>query len=566
MSHRSSSYANDSANSESEPEATSSSYLMSCEIMLQVATWLKTFKEFIRGWVRLGCLDVDTQPTLMQRDYREARAEAKMHRTRYETELPKPCAIKGNHDQGNNGNQARDSAFDIVHRERPEGNLKQLMTMKVDEQKLKDILVVRNFPGVFQENLSSLPPSREVEFRIDLIHGVMLVAKSPYRLVPTEMQELLNQLKELQEKGLIRPSSSPWELLCCLLRRKMDGYGHFEFTVMPFGLTNAPAVFMDLMNRRNKVIAYASRQLKIHEKNYTTHDLELGAVARILEAQGEASKGANTPAEMLKEFGQSRTPETLGITSTAKDSRVEMGEYHNGLHNQDTTEKLARLYINEIVARHGVSLSILSDRDSYFTSRFWQPLQKALGTRLDLSTAYHPKIDGQSERTIQTLEDMLRAWVIDFGGNWDTIVFILNTKVHLTSCPKSYKCVFLGYSKTSKAYLVLKNETIRLEESLKVTFDESLPEPKSPSKVEDDRVGEPIVRYLNGSSSLQVNVSDEGYPKSLKEGRGHPIEQVTGELNERTLVTSVNFKALIPLVSPLLNRSLQPIKDDSQDV
>ncbi|GJZ41654.1 hypothetical protein Tco_0588540 [Tanacetum coccineum] len=108
--------------------------------------------------------------------------------------------------------------------------------------------------------------------------------------------------------------------------------------------------------------------------------------------------------------------------------------------------------------------------------------------------------------------------------------------------PKSYECVFLGYSKTSKAYLVLKNETIRLEESLKVTFDESLPEPKSPSLVEDDRVGEPIVRYLNGSSSLQVNVSDEGYPKSLKEGRGHPIEQVTGELNERTLVTSVNFK------------------------
>ncbi|GJV89652.1 putative reverse transcriptase domain-containing protein [Tanacetum coccineum] len=118
---------------------------------------------------------------------------------------------------------------------------------------------------------------------------------------------------------------------------------------------------------------------------------------------------------------QSRTPETLGITSTAKDSRVEIGEYHNGLHKQDTTEKLARLYINEIVARHGVPLSILSDRDSYFTSRFWQPLQKALGTRLDLSTAYHPKIDGQSERTIQTSEYMLRAWLIDFGGNWDTI-------------------------------------------------------------------------------------------------------------------------------------------------
>nr|GEZ94337.1 putative reverse transcriptase domain-containing protein [Tanacetum cinerariifolium] len=87
-----------------------------------------------------------------------------------------------------------------VHGERPEGNLKQLKTMKVNESKLKDIPVVREFPDVFPENLSGLPPSREVEFRIDLIHGAMPVAKSPYRLAPTKMQELANQLKELQDK------------------------------------------------------------------------------------------------------------------------------------------------------------------------------------------------------------------------------------------------------------------------------------------------------------------------------------------------------------------------------
>ncbi|KAI3776070.1 hypothetical protein L1987_45831 [Smallanthus sonchifolius] len=72
-------------------------------------------------------------------------------------------------------------------------------------------------------------------------------------------------------------------------------------------------------------------------------------------------------------------------------------------------EKLARIYIDEIVSRHGVPLNIISDRDARFTSRFWQSLQTALGTRLDLSTAYHPQTDGQTERTIQTLEDMLRA-------------------------------------------------------------------------------------------------------------------------------------------------------------
>nr|GFC98328.1 putative reverse transcriptase domain-containing protein [Tanacetum cinerariifolium] len=80
--------------------------------------------------------------------------------------------------------------------------------MKVNESKFKDIPVVREFSDVFPEDLSSLPPSREIEFHIDLIHEAMPVAKSPYRLAPTELQELANQLKELQDKGFIRPSSS----------------------------------------------------------------------------------------------------------------------------------------------------------------------------------------------------------------------------------------------------------------------------------------------------------------------------------------------------------------------
>ncbi|KAD5802577.1 hypothetical protein E3N88_13937 [Mikania micrantha] len=80
-------------------------------------------------------------------------------------------------------------------------------------------------------------------------------------------------------------------------------------------------------------------------------------------------------------------------------------------------EKLSTLYINEIIARHGTPTSIISDHDSRFTSRIWQSLQKALGTRVNLSTAYHPQTDGQSERTIQTFEDMLRSCVIDFGGS-----------------------------------------------------------------------------------------------------------------------------------------------------
>nr|GEY96675.1 putative reverse transcriptase domain-containing protein [Tanacetum cinerariifolium] len=249
-------------------------------------------------------------------------------------------------------------------------------------------------------------------------------------------------------------------------------YGHCEFTVMPFGLTNAPVVFMDLMNhdnkkfvwgdeqetafqtlkdmlcdalilalpegaddfvvycdasnqgfgcvlmQRNKVIAYASRQLKVHEKNYTTHDSELGAVE-------------NITMDFINKLPRTRSGhDSIWVIV----DRLTKSAHFLAIREDYKTKKLARLYINEIIARHGVPVSIISDRDSYFTSRFQKSLQKALGTRLDLSTAYHPETDGQSERTIQTLEDMLRACAMDFGENWDThlplVEFSYNNSYH----------------------------------------------------------------------------------------------------------------------------------------
>ncbi|GKF39521.1 putative reverse transcriptase domain-containing protein, partial [Tanacetum coccineum] len=148
--------------------------------------------------------------------------------------------------------------------------------MKVNEQKLEDIPVVCNFPSILPEDLPDLPglpPFCNVEFHIDLVPEAIPIAKSAYRLAPTEMQELSNQLKELKDKGFIRPSSSPRGALVLFVKKK-DGsfwsryfskidirscyhqlrvheedvpktafrirYRHFEFTVMPFGLTNAP--------------------------------------------------------------------------------------------------------------------------------------------------------------------------------------------------------------------------------------------------------------------------------------------------------------------------------------
>ncbi|KAJ9542437.1 hypothetical protein OSB04_028943 [Centaurea solstitialis] len=109
-------------------------------------------------------------------------------------------------------------------------------------------------------------------------------------------------------------------------------------------------------------------------------------------------------------------------------------------------DKLAQLYVGEIVMRHGVPISIISDRDSRFTSRFWQSLQAALGTRVDLSTAYHPQTDGQTERTIQTLEDTLRACVLEFGGSWDghlpLVEFSYNNSYHASIQCAPYEALY----------------------------------------------------------------------------------------------------------------------------
>ncbi|GKC01027.1 putative reverse transcriptase domain-containing protein [Tanacetum coccineum] len=270
-----------------------------------------------------------------------------------------------------------------------------------------------------------------------------------------------------------------------------------------------------LMQREN-VIAYASLQLKIHEKNYITHDLELGAVVFALKiwrhylygtkctvftdhkslqhildqkelnmrqrrwlewlsgydcdyslVNGERKLiiddslsrkerepplrvralvitiGLDLPKQILNAQTEARKPENLKnedvggmLVENSKDPekfrteklepRLDGTQCFNGkesaifvpMRETDPLEKLAKLYLKEVVARHGIPVSIICDCDPRFASRFWRTLQKALGTSLDMSTAYHPETDGQSERTIQTLEDMLRACVIDFGKGW----------------------------------------------------------------------------------------------------------------------------------------------------
>ena len=88
-------------------------------------------------------------------------------------------------------------------------------------------------------------------------------------------------------------------------------------------------------------------------------------------------------------------------------------------------DRLAELYVSEIFRLHGIPISIVSDRDPRFTSRFWKELQSTFGTRLNFSTAFHPQIDGQSERVIHVLEVMLRGYVLDFPGSWDIYILLM---------------------------------------------------------------------------------------------------------------------------------------------
>ncbi|GKB64873.1 putative reverse transcriptase domain-containing protein [Tanacetum coccineum] len=202
-----------------------------------------------------------------------------------------------------------------------------------------------------------------------------------------------------------------------------------------------------LMQKEN-VIAYASRQLKIHEKNYTTHDLELGAVVFALKMWRHYLYGTKS---WIPCFGDLRA--------------LIMHESHKSKYlihprSDKMYQYLKKLYlwpnmkveIGSLLVMHdlckevdetileGSSLETwstsfdYSDRDSKFMSHFWKSLNEALGTQLDMSTAYHPQTDGQSERTIQTLEDMLRACVMDFEKGWDKhlplIEFSYNNSYH----------------------------------------------------------------------------------------------------------------------------------------
>ncbi|GJW52769.1 putative reverse transcriptase domain-containing protein [Tanacetum coccineum] len=273
------------------------------------------------------------------------------------------------------------------------------------------------------------------------------------------MKELSKQLQELSEKGFIRPSSSPWGAPVLFVKKK-DGSFRMcidyrelnKLTIknrypLPriddlFDQLQGSSVYskIDLPICINQLNREVKEPIRVAVRSVT---VQYNLPEQIRKAQvGQLQGGKNWCRRIsvakgshlkLDSDGNEMSERTMPTCAKFKaephqnPSRIlqqleillTKSAYFIPMNEKYKMEKLTRLYLKEIVCRHRVPVSIISDRDPRFASRFWRSLQKSLGTNLDMSTAYHPETDGQSERTIQTLEDMLRVRVMDFGSGWD---------------------------------------------------------------------------------------------------------------------------------------------------
>nr|GEW04950.1 hypothetical protein [Tanacetum cinerariifolium] len=374
--------------------------------------------------------------------------------------------------------------------------------------KSDEILIVqgelRDFVEVFPKDLSGLPPQRQVEFRIDLVSGATSVAKSPYRLAPLEMQELSAQLWELQDKGFIRPSDSPWGAHVLFVKKKdsamrmcidyrelnkliiknhyplsriddlfdqLQGaryfskidlqsgyhqlrlhendipktgfwtrYGHFEFTVMPFGLTNAPAVFMDLMNRvckpyLDKFFIVFIDDILVYSKSKDEHKVKfLGHVVNqsgihVDPSKIEAVKNWKAPTTPTKIRSFFRLTEQEEAFQTLKDNlcNAPILSLPDGVEDFVVYSDASNQGLVCVLMQRGKAIAYASRKLKIYAKNYTTH-------DLELGAVFFPlRLEGI---ICMTLEDMLRGCVIDFGGSWDVHLslaeFSYNNSYHLS--------------------------------------------------------------------------------------------------------------------------------------
>ncbi|GJQ89828.1 putative reverse transcriptase domain-containing protein [Tanacetum coccineum] len=377
--------------------------------------------------------------------------------------------------------------------------LAQVIEKEPSKKQLQDVPVIRNYPEVFPDDFPRLPPPRQVEFRIELElleKGFIRPSSSPwgapvlfvkkkdgsFRMCIDYREQ--NKLTVKNRYGHYEFQVMPFGLTNAPTKNKKYEWGMEEdeaFQTLKQKLCSAPILALAeelrtslyTVMRRTKVMELLWRHYLYGTKctMYTDHkslqyildqkelnmrqrrwiellsDYDYEICYHLGKANTEAMKEENIKAENLRRlikpiFETYKMYQDLKKLYWWPNMKAEIATYvskcltYAKMKKTDSIEKLAQLYLKEIVCKHDVPTSIISDKDSLFTSRFWKSLQEAMGTQLDMSTAYHPETDGRSERTIQTLEDMLLACVIDFGSSWDRhlplVEFSYNNSYHVS--------------------------------------------------------------------------------------------------------------------------------------
>nr|GEW81125.1 putative reverse transcriptase domain-containing protein [Tanacetum cinerariifolium] len=289
------------------------------------------------------------------------------------------------------------------------------------------------------------------------LSGAAPVPRAPYRLASSEMKELsvqlLSQVEQVDRQESLSSSENDDlfdQLQGSSVYFKIDMQsGYYELCIKD-GVHVDPAKIKAIKSwaapttptegygavlmQREKVIAYASRQLKVHEENYTTHDLELGAVVFALRLWRHYLYGTKLRNLVMHESHKSKYSIHLGSDKMYQDL--------NPLYWWPNMKADIATYVSKCLTY--AKLKAEHQKPSGLLQQLKIP--EALGTNLDMSTSYHPQTDGQSERTIQTLEDMLRAYVIDFGSSWDhhlsLVEFSYNNSYHASIKAAPYEALY----------------------------------------------------------------------------------------------------------------------------